>query len=109
MNDELKKESAWTGSDPAAVLKACMNDAFVHLDKEIDALADEVGAEVLAEAVEMHGKDLLGLERRVAGFYGFSGSDDSAWDDWTDILSSAALEMFDDIREAALKMKEGDE
>jgi|GEM_PF-2245181 len=102
-DDRMMKDDGIEG------FKALMNGAFICLDKEIDALVDEVGPKLFGMAVEMYEMDLRGLERRIAGFYGFSGSDDSTWDGWTDILSSAALEIFDDIREAALKMKEGDE
>lgn len=89
--------------------KALLNGAFVYMDKDVDALVDETGAEALVKAMEVHEEDMDLLECNISDFYEYSGSDSDGWDSWTDAISGAALELFDEVRRTALEMKEGTE
>lgn len=89
--------------------KALLNGAFVYMDKDVDALVGETGEEVLMRAMEAHGEDMDLLARNISDFYEYSGSDSSEWDSWTDAISGAALELFDEVRRTALEMKGGEE
>lgn len=86
-------------------LKYIMNQAFVCMDEEADALLKESGSEAFTEAVAVHKKDLEGLMNRVSDFYMFSGSDSDTWDSWTDGISEQAMELFGSIKRTALELK----
>ena len=103
--ESVNKKELSMGELMRDTLKKYMNGAFICLDKDIDALADEVGAEVLGEAIMAHNKALNRLAESVSEFYQFSGSDDECWDEWTSDIAADAHMLFKDIQRAARELK----
>ena len=88
--------------DTRTLLKKFMNNAFVNLDREIDELAEEVGDDVLEEAMNVHEEGACWVNIYLCEFDMIRTTPKDSDIRW---VSGHARNLFSSIKRTALEMK----